>query len=308
MKKLEWVRWSTPKEIESLNNYFKTKQKSNGLEWLSQNSKDVIHQYYLWIDNYKDKKIREKEDKYNDYLHSISEKNKEYEYIYSKLKRGGSIQCKCRGNLRIVNYYGGDFIGCDNYKENVEHSKITRVNQGYYFNYSDELANFEYPKQYLSFFLKDVYPSKGIKASNLYEFLKINNIPLLVDINDDFFYSISKITKNSRDRETLVKGVLEAKFNKVKHQAHITCKYEGERQRIKKPDFICLNGNDVIIFEQKKTIDNCNEDQLNEYILLVQGIFPDKKVDGFFIIELANQNDLPFNCFTLKTLTDEFSK
>jgi hypothetical protein len=96
-------------------------------------------------------------------------------------------------------------------------------------------------------------------------------------------------------------------FDKVGHQIHITCKYKNEKQKIKKPDFICVKENNIYIFEQKKSIDNCYEDQLNEYVDLVSFITPKKTVRGYFIVELSNDTELPYNCFTLKTLQNEFN-
>jgi len=302
MKELEWARWSTPQEIESLNNYFKAKQQSNGLEWLSNNSKEVIERYYQWCIDYKESKINTEFKKHNAYLSKIEKDNELFFKYYHSIKAGVNYQCLCKGNLKVVRSIFGEFIGCDNYLEKVEHTKV------YHNRFEREFKSyFEWPKQYLSIFIKECYPDKNIKASNLYEFLKINDIELMTDIDEGLFYDLSKRNKNSKDRELLVKGVLEKIFTKVGHQVHITCKYKNERQKIKKPDFICVGNESIYIFEQKKSIDNCDETQLDEYVYLLSHILPNKIVRGYFIVELGNENELPYNCFTLKKLQNEFN-
>jgi prophage maintenance system killer protein len=310
MKKIEWARWSTPKEIDQLKQWFTTNNSSEGLGWLAKNKDKVVDDHNKFIKEYYSRKLKKAKERHKEYLVKAFANNEEVERVFNKLKDGEKIQCICKGNLRLVPYNGSHFIGCDNFREKVEHSKFYYKNDLNDFSLGNFDEYFEYPKHYLSSIIKEYNYPKYVKASNFYEFLKINGIQLATHIDEETFYRVSLAAKKSRDREKIIKPILEKIFDKVWHQLHITVKYEGENQRIKIPDFICKRNDMLYIFEQKKSVENCMDDQLDEYVDLVKYITKNDSINGYFIVEEETDNEFfkeITNYFTIKTLQNEFN-
>jgi len=312
MTQFEWVRWSTKEEIDQLKKWFNRNNSDDGLTWLSNNREKVLNDHKEFLIDYYREKYSEAKSRHETRIVEMLCYNDKVDQLENDLKQGKKHQCICKGNLRLVAYNGSHFIGCDNYQEKVKHSSF------YYKQLPEELdfdgesfyEYFEYPKQYLSIIKKRCnYPSY-VKASNIYEFLKVNKVTFATDLKEELFYKIARTSKISKDREKIVKPLLEKLFDRVGHQVYITYKEYGQQQRIKIPDFICKKDNKLYIFEQKKSVDNCDFFQLGFYVDLVKAITKKEEVYGYFIVEEDYiENDfLPYDCFTINTLQNEFSR
>jgi hypothetical protein len=310
MKKIEWARLSTSEEIDKLKEWFALNNSKEGFEWIVKNKDKVLKDHETFLNDYYLRKKEKAKKRHEDYIEITIKKNKEVFTVYNKLKSGEQIKCICGGNLKIISYNTKYFIGCDNYKNQVLHSKYNYKNDVDDFNLESFNESFEYPKHYLSSIIKEYNYPKFVKPSNLYEFLQINDIQLAAEINDEFFYRLSFASKKSKDRERIIKPVLESIFDKVWYQQHITVKYEHENKKIKIPDFICKRNDMLYIFEQKKSPENCMDDQLNEYVDVVKFITKNNNIKGFFIVEEETNNDFfktLINYYTINTLQNEFN-
>jgi hypothetical protein len=312
MTKYEWVRWSTKEEIDQLKKWFNRNNSDDGLTWLSKNRDKVLKDHEKFINDYYNEQLNIKVENYNEFVSKIINHNETIDKITNDLKLGKKHQCICKGNLRLVAYNGGHFIGCDNYLEKVQHSSFyyKKLPEETIFDNESFFENFEYPKQYLSMIKKRYNYPGYVKASNMFEFFKLNEVTLANDLKEEMFYKIATTSKKSKDREKIVKTLLEKLFDRVGHQVHITYKEVGQKQKIKIPDFICKKEDRFYIFEQKKSIDNCDYMQLDLYIELLKIILKTENINGYFIIEEDSiENDfLPYDCFTINTLQDEFSR
>jgi hypothetical protein len=283
---IQYAKWATKEETDALFDYFKKKNKlkdSFTNYWLSENGNEFLKLHSTF---------------YNDYSIALSN---EYQYKYDKKVREYNnllkSNCTCKGNLQVVKYDTYEFIGCENYREyGFDHVRV----------YKPKMFPFNEPEistNYL-FKLKTLYnlPAE-LKESILYEYLLITNTKPLLDLSSKYKIATDAKSK-SKKREAIIKDILAMKFKKVYHQKAI--KIKTDKERIKIPDFICFTDNTCYVIEQKKTIENISDEQLNLYISALQWMANKANtnivVKGYYILE-EGEYDLNNNILTLDTLT-----
>lgn len=135
-----------------------------------------------------------------------------------------------------------------------------------------------------------------VKASDLYEFLVMNNISLhRDDITYDYFRNGVKSQEVSKKREDMIGVILSKKFPNLFKQKLITYQFLHENFiRFAIPDFIAYKKeqNTAIIFEQKKNVYLINDDQIKLYIDLLNKINKDIKIKYYIIVEENYDCDL----------------
>jgi ssDNA-binding Zn-finger/Zn-ribbon topoisomerase 1 len=276
MKHIEHAAWATKQEVDLLYEYFRNSRKNKDSltnEWLVTNGDWFISKHNTFIDDWINYKLNEHNTRYYDRVRK-----------YNSLI---SARCVCKGDLRKVKMQDYEFIGCENYKE-----------QGYNHirEYKPREPIFEEPEistMYLYHFKKLHNLPKELKESVLYEYLLMNGIEPYVDLSSK--YTISKdASAKSKKRELINKGLLERKFERLLYQKVLKVKYYGEKEKYKIVDFIGINSNKCIIFEQKKNVDLINEDQVHEYVNILKWISNKSNktftFDYFFVIEQGEPN------------------
>jgi hypothetical protein len=168
-------------------------------------------------------------------------------------------------------------IGCTNYRDsNFEHFKMYRPKL-YTSEWTVEkrIEEFQVNKTYLSDIIKRL--SIKAKASDLYEFLLLNNVKLhRDDINREYFYTARNAQELSRKREELIYSQLSKKYDKLEKQLVIAYQYNYENFiRFAIPDVVVFNKKNIIIYEQKKSIELINLLQTNLYVDLISQMVDD---------------------------------
>lgn len=297
------VRWATEQDKEIRKSRIEKHKKKSNLTFLQENKEAIIkiHQDYYY--QKQDEYLVKQKEIFNNYNNSYKEKL--FKFNALKLQVKSSLYnhtCVCGGNLIYNNYF--NFIGCDNYKEQgFEHYKLY---EPYNSNFTPdiELANFEISKQYLSEVAKKI--DKSIKASDLYEFLILNNVELhRNDITRESFYIAKESSELSKKREILIGSILNKKFNRVGHQVLITYQLEKENYiRFAVPDFLVKLDNKVLLFEQKKNEDLVRDTQLSLYKSLINKLI-NLSLETYVIVEegtiSTNQDYTILNLNTLET-------
>jgi ssDNA-binding Zn-finger/Zn-ribbon topoisomerase 1 len=299
-KKIENARWATKEEIDKFYNYLSNQKNfKNDItnNWLSTNGAKFIADHKSF---------------YADYLSKINDKKDEY-YLVRKAKYYTDLQnyerlknnlglCKCRGNLRYKKMDTYEFIGCENYKEQgYDHVKVYPPYEPSPPKYETIL---ELSSNYL-FNLKQLYGyPKQLKESILYEYLIMNNIDTYVDLSAKY-QMLPDIQRKSKKRENIIKPILDCLFDSVYFQMHIKIKYEGEKEKLIIPDFICKRGNKMYVIEQKKSIENIDNGQVNEYMNALKFIAESNKqsfiFETLFIIE-QGEPDIDNKIYTIDTI------
>jgi len=83
----------------------------------------------------------------------------------------------------------------------------------------------------------------------------------------------------------LIKNILEKNNIRFGYQKNIMYKIKNQIQGIKIPDFVAVIKGTYTIIEQKKTIDNINNFQVDFYKELIQFMHPKVLVDIIYVIE-----------------------
>lgn len=297
---LHYARWATKKEIDAFHSYIKTKKQSKEEftnKWLANNGSTFIQAHQSFYNDY----LQEINNKAKDnYARRVSQYHKDL-IEYESLKNGNG-RCDCKGNLRLVKHSEYEFIGCENFRERgFEHFKKYKPSKPWEIEEEKEV---EISTNYLTK-LKTLngFP-KELKESILYEYLSINNIDTLVDLSNKYTM-LPNIQKKSSRRESIIKPILDSVFEKVYFQKYILIKEHGKRERLLRPDFICIRQNICYVIEQKKNEENINDQQLNNYIAALSYMISqsDKRysIKGLFIIE-EGEYDLENNIYTIDTI------
>ena len=265
---LLYARWASEKEVSDFYGYLNSQKKNKNdftSKWLADHGGDFIDlhsrffdEYYLHKKNIYLKRLEESIILYHERLSSYNHRKENLDL------------CPCGSKERIYSYNDYEFIGCPNYKDlNYNHTKIYPPWNPEKNNDSiDEIEHYKPGPQYLSVLKKFYNLPKELKSSILSEFLKMNNIPLLSDV-DKIVRVASDASSLSKNRENLVRPILENCFDKVYYQKMIKAKYKYNSKTTFIPDFICVKDDAIYLIEQKKNIDNVNMDQINQYMELI---------------------------------------
>ena len=307
MTQFEFVRWFTKDDYDQLNkviNFHKDKNNPESqLSWLQKNASEVIglnEMYYISeFERQKEEGILKCQIK------------KEQNKIIDAVKNGELVNCSCGSNLKWVENY--NFVGCTNYRDlSKEHNHPK--------NYSDFADDSKFldsefepsmSSNYLSIICKIIKQEHNIKiqANNLFEFYVLNNVKIYNDdISRDKFFILRESSALSKKREILIKNILEENNIRFGYQKNIMYKIKNERQGHKIPDFVAVINGVYTIIEQKKTIDNIADSQVEFYKELIQFMHPKALIDIVYVIEEhirpVTINDTKYLVFNI----DQFKK
>ena len=308
MNNFKFVRRATERDLEVRKSRIDKSKNKATLDQLQKISDIIIklHDEYYEIQN-------------NEFINKITlqyeEKKFNYEIntdkfdrIVESIKNGEKPKCNCQSDLIYHNTHF-ELLGCRNYNDtNFEHFKMYRPEKT---RMSLEQRLFEYPFEVKKHYLSDICKSLSIKvkASDLYEFLILNKIKLWRnDITREFFYTARDAQELSRKRENLIYSELQKKYKKIEKQLVIAYQYNYENFiRFAIPDVIVFDNKNIIIYEQKKSIENISFLQTELYVDLIK-----EMVDDSFnvIVKFVIEEDYPFmpnfvnkhDILTLKTL------
>lgn len=302
MERFTFARFSTKTDMIIRNKRIEKSNTKSDLHWLQSNSDKVIELHRRIYDDELSRYITKKKESFELSGIKYQLKLKEYNEIINKLDIYPKPKCVCQGNLIYIDRF--NLISCDNFRDtNFNHFKMYKPVPYIKFDLDRCIDEFEISKNYLSLIIKQ-FPVK-IKASDLYEFLILNKVKLHRDDIDRDYFQVGKQNADiSRKREDLINAILTDKFDKVWKQLPITYQNSNENFiRFAIPDFIVKKNQRVILFEQKKTIDNVISSQIDLYIELLKKIGA-TYVDVFIIIEqeieYKYQNE--YNILTLNEL------
>jgi hypothetical protein len=307
MERFTFARFSNEKDKEIRNKRIEKSNTKSDLYWLQSNSDKVIELHRKTYDIQLSNFISKQKESYE--VSGIKYKLKldEFNGILKKIDIYPKPKCNCQGNLIYIDRF--NLISCDNYKDiNFNHFKMYKPVSYNTFELEKCVEDFEISKNYLSLITRQL-PVK-IKASDLYEFLILNNVKLHRDDIDRDYFQVGKVNGDiSRKREDLINAILSGRFEKVWKQLPITYQNSNENFiRFAIPDFIVTNNGRVHLFEQKKTIDNLDLSQIDLYVSLLKKI--GKDVDVFIIVEqeIEYKYQSPYKILTLNELkTYEFN-
>ncbi len=307
MERFTFARFSNEKDKEIRNKRIEKSNTKSDLYWLQSNSDKVIELHRKTYDIQLSNFISKQKESYE--LSGVKYKLKldEFNGILKKIDIYPKPKCNCQGNLIYIDRF--NLISCDNYRDiNFNHFKMYKPVSYNTFELEKCVEDFEISKNYLSLITRQL-PVK-IKASDLYEFLILNNVKLHRDDIDRDYFQVGKVNGDiSRKREDLINAILSERFEKVWKQLPITYQNNNENFiRFAIPDFIVTNNGRVHLFEQKKTIDNLELSQIDLYVSLLKKI--GKDVDVFIIVEqeIEYKYQSPYKILTLNELkTYEFN-
>jgi hypothetical protein len=287
MQPIEYARFATKQEVTSFWDFVNKKRKQKDSftnKWLSDNGDNFIKLHRTFLNDWFRFKKAEHDLRY-------SERIKDYD-------REKKRKCICMGNLKEVDMGDYQFIGCENWRERgYDHTRIYKP------KYTEFVPN-DLSTRYLGN-LKSLYNlPKELKESNLYEYLIMMDVEPYINL--DSTYKIGKDAANkSKKREAINKDILRTKFEKIYHQKGLKIKYKDGKEVLRFIDFIVMHKDNCILFEQKKTVDNINPDQINEYTNAIKWIINSSnlnyKVVHYFLIE-QGEHDLEKNILTLDKL------
>lgn len=274
-KKYVFVRRATEKDYDLRKSRIEKSKIKTDFSKLQSISNEIIElheKYYHDKLSYHISKTKQRHDqRMQNYIDKVNHFIEKRDYINSGVKP--SLQCECKGNLTYSDFETYKMIGCDNYRDkNFEHYKLYFPNKydNEDFNFDLCIERFEVSKLYLSDIIKQL-PFK-CRASDLYEFLTLNNIKLhREDITRDYFTTAKKCNELSNKREQIILGQLQKKYKKIERHILIAYQLNSEKFiRFVVPDIIAFDNKDIIIFEQKKSIDNVNLNQTDLYVELIK--------------------------------------
>jgi len=196
-------------------------------------------------------------------------------------------------NNLFVRYVCPNFPKCNGYKitqreyESIEKIKINHFSKNWISNLENELKIKGY----------------NISRNLIYRYLRENNLKSPGVIEKDLIikhekkewncstgYIIAK--KNSLIQEKYVYEKLKNIYSEynIKKQQFVFYKYKNQNIiRHKKIDFLIITKNEVIIVECKVNEYNLDEEQKNDYITLIQILYPQKIIT--FKYEIGKNND-----------------
>lgn len=278
MSDFKFVRRATEKDLDIRKSRIEKGRNKATLDQLQQISEMIIKVHNSYYDEklkeFTDKVTFQEEERQLKYKVESEKFNKMVNTIQSGVKP--TLKCNCLGDLT---YYNRDFemIGCTNYRDsNFEHVKMYRPKL-YTSEWTVEkrIEEFQVNKTYLSDIIKRL--SIKAKASDLYEFLVLNNVKLhRDDINREYFYTARNAQELSRKREELIYSQLSKKYDKLEKQLVIAYQYNYENFiRFAIPDVVVFDKKNIIIYEQKKSIELINLLQTNLYVDLISQMVDD---------------------------------
>jgi hypothetical protein len=276
---LEFARWFTNEDHEKLKSIIQYNNEKNNqenqLSWLQYHSDEVFKMH----SDYYEKQYTKQKKEHIEKIINAEIKNKKID----RIKNGGIEYCICGSELRYIQSH--DFVGCKDFSnKTIKHT---------YLNYSNWHIekNFDGPtisKNYLSEICKQINEKYKIKiqASNLFEFLDLNQISILTyGITRDKFKIGVDAHSLSKKRELIIKSILEQNNIRFGYQKKIMYKIKDQVQTHAIPDFIVIKNNDIYIIEQKKHAENISEYQVELYKDLINFMHPNKNVQIVFVIE-----------------------
>jgi hypothetical protein len=295
------ARFATDEETKSFYKFLNSKQNDKNdftKKWLKTNGVkfiDLHQRFYDEFNQYNKDKAWEK--------HSLmwNKWNEDAKYFERRKREIG----RCvRGRSEGLYQLGSKLmIGCTNFFEKgFEHTKIYEpINEPIYQDFDVELST-----NYLND-LKTFYElPKELKQSILVDFLLINNIKLLANVEGKLSITTSVREKSSK-REDLFKSFLEEKFIKLYHQKIIIAKFTDTTKTHFIPDFIGVTENSIYLIEQKKNAGLINQEQTQRYLLALGYIKKETKSDKvlklLYLVE-EGTNDLYNNILNFKNIND----
>jgi hypothetical protein len=294
MNNFTFVRRATPKDLDIRKSRIEKGQNKATLDQLQKISDLIIkvhNSYYEEKLNEFINKVTLQEDEQNLKFKTNSDKfNRMVETIISGVKP--TLKCNCMGDLIYINSTY-QMIGCTNYRDvNFDHFKMYKPQQyNSEWTLEKKIEEFQVSKHYLSDICKAL--SIKVKASDLYEFLILNKIKLhREDINREFFYTARNAQELSRKREDLIYSELSKKYDRLEKQLVIAYQYSYENFiRFAIPDVIVFDNKNIIIYEQKKSIENINLLQTELYVDLIKQMVDDSYT---VIVKYVIEEDYPF--------------
>jgi predicted nucleic acid-binding Zn finger protein len=290
------ARWETPEERVKRESFRTAKdRKEESISWCNENYKQLI-KWHSDFSLYYPEKLKEKElQRREQTVININENNKRFNEVVS----GNEVFCRCGGRLKYINKF--NFCGCENYSNKLVYH--TTLNLQTYNN--DTPIIIDIGKNYLNEF-KKAYKIDHIMASIIHKTLQAYGEPLLVEIEDEYFNTARNASFRSKTEEKIVLEILNKRFPKCYHQIGIKV-LSDKKWTTKIPDYVCMDGSGIYVFDAKLALRNIDNSQLLTYHKAVQIIAEKSKiylpVKSYFIIyEPELENELPFNCLTVSML------
>jgi hypothetical protein len=300
MDQLISARWATDKEVSDFWESVSKKNKSKNdftNKWLSNNGDQFIKLHEAFPGDMFEHKKRMYQEKKVQRLADFEQKIIQYNDRKENLQK---CLCSADETIRIGSDY--ELIGCTKWMDlSQEHTKIYKP-KWYEGNDSDEQFIFEASTQYISQ-LRDFYKlPKELKSSILIEFLLMNNIELLNADAKEAQLVGSTASKDSTNREKLVKSILEKKGDKLGYQNMIKATFKYDGYSTLRTDFILIKGGNLYLIEQKKREDLIREDQINKYIQCLKYLAGKYNIFYLVIVEFGDTN-LEKNIINFKDLS-----
>jgi hypothetical protein len=300
MDQLISARWATDKEVSDFWESVSKKNKSKNdftNKWLSHNGEQFIKLHETFPGDMFEHKKEQHKIRKEEYKKSHEQKLLEYENRKANLQK-----CVCFGNEVVREFPDYELIGCDNWMASgFNHTKIYKP-KWYEGNDSDDQFIFEASTQYISR-LRDFYKlPKELKSSILIEFLLMNNIELLNADAKEAQLVGSTASKDSTNREKLVKSILEKKGDKLGYQNMIKATFKYDGYSTLRTDFILTKGANLYLIEQKKREDLIRENQINKYIQCLKYLAGKYNIFYLVIVEFGDTN-LEKNIINFKDLS-----
>ena len=292
--KITFAKPMTKEEVDSFRDSMKRSQgikKTNSLEWCYENEERILSDHEKFPDDFK----REKYNRYYSNLkknieqwnNTLDERNNEILKIYEladSISNGIKHNCSCGNGGQLVRKTSEtyDFIGCNKFyqqecgKETYNFKPLREEKI-----FSDEIVSYDDWKPYHEItytYIKRMakyndYP-KFVRVSDIYRTLKLNNVKFYCEISEDNFNVGVQASRQSQHEEIVLLKRLEKIPNiKVIYQQHFWYKTESdEKNKIAIPDYIIFNDKKVVILDAKKSVKNCNLDQINKYLEIVSKV------------------------------------
>ena len=265
-----------------------TDKKTNSLDWCCNNEDRIISDHGNFIHDFKKDKynkylssLKKDVDRWNNSLHERNEHIKLAFDIAESLANGLNHKCSCVNEGQLVRRTGPtyDFIGCSKYNQpgcqrethNFRELYKERCFESEVLQYDEWEPHHEINHTYIKLLTKyNDYP-KYVRVSDVYRTLKLNNVDFYCDLSESNFNVGVQASKQSDNEEkTLLKRLELIPNVKVLYQQHFWYRTnKDENWKVGIPDYIIFNDKKVVILDAKKTIENCNLDQINKYLQIV---------------------------------------
>jgi hypothetical protein len=300
MDQLISARWATDKEVSDFWEWASKKNKSKNdftNKWLSHNGEQFIKLHEAFPGDMFEHKKRMYQEKKVQRLAAFEQKVIEYNNRKENLQK---CLCSADETIRIGSDY--ELIGCTKWMDfSQDHTKIYKP-KWYEGNDLDDQFIFEASTNYISQ-LRDFYKlPKELKSSILIEFLLMNNIDLLNAEAKEAQSVGSKASKDSTNREKLVKSILEKKGDKLGYQKMIKATFKYGGYSTLRTDFILTKGANLYLIEQKKREDLISEEQINIYLQCLKYLAGKYNIFYLVIVEFGDTN-LEKNIINFKDLS-----